>query len=289
MDLYQLRYFLETARELSFTRAADNLHVSPSAVSRSVGLLERSVGKSLFTRTKRTVVLTAAGESLKTRAESIFDQVESARAELAGAARAPETLRLGSREMITNYLLPGPLKTYREKVGATRFEIYELDPAAMAAAVKKDQLDLGFYYADLEDAALETSLLGRLRSHVYASRGYLKKNPRAQHPFIAPRAFGADPSLPRADGYPDRRSPRDIRYEADSLEAHRRFVLAGLCVGVLPDIVMDAERRRGKVVVLESPPIHRSIYCFRRKGRALPKAADAFIASVRAVVREFVE
>ena len=36
MDLYQLRYFLETARELNFSRAAENLHVTSSAVSRSI-------------------------------------------------------------------------------------------------------------------------------------------------------------------------------------------------------------------------------------------------------------
>ena len=55
MDLYQLKYFLEVARELSFTRAAAGLGVSPSAVSRSVALLERSVKKKLFARTKRHV------------------------------------------------------------------------------------------------------------------------------------------------------------------------------------------------------------------------------------------
>jgi DNA-binding transcriptional LysR family regulator len=292
MDLYQLRYFLEAARELSFTRAAENLHVSPSAVSRSMSLLELSVKKELFVRGKRRVTLSAAGDALKARAERIFDEIELAAAELAGEAQAPAALRLGSREMITNYLLPGPLAAFKTRWPDTRFAIVERDPGAMTAALKKDQLDLVFYYADVPDPALESVLLGKLRSHVYASKKYLKSAPRPRtlgellrHPFIAPPPFGAAPGFARPDGFPDQRYKRKILYEANSLEAHRRFVLSGLCVGVLPDVVMEDERRRGDVVALDGPAIHRDIYCFRRRNRVLPKAVDVFLAEVRAAIR----
>ena len=189
--------------------------------------------------------------------------------------------------MITHYLLPGPLASFKKRFGETRFEIYEMEPLAMASALKKDQIDLGFYYADIPDPALESRLLGRLRSHVYASKKYLRENPLPKkrngfpdHPFIAPGSFGADPSAPRPDGYPDHRHPRKILYEADALEAHRRFVLHGLCVGVLPDLVFRDEARRGEVVALKGPAIHRDIYCFRRRKRVLPKAVDSFLASI---------
>lgn len=273
MDLYQLRYFLEVARERSFTRAAENLHVSPSAVSRSVALLERSLGKSLFARTKRRVDLTSAGEALKTRAERVFDEVEAARLELAGEAAAPAVARLGSRELITNYLLPAALKRFREPFPTTRFEVYDLEPGAIADGLLKDKLDLGFYYSEIPHPDIESVALGRLRSRVYASKAYLRKSgPIASlarlltHPFVAPRAYGADPAAPRADGFPDRRHPRDIRYEAESLEAHRRFVLEGLCVGVLPELVMTG---RSDVAALPSPAIRRDVFCLKRKGRAL--------------------
>ena len=57
MDLYQLRYFLEAARHLSFTRAAKSAHVSVPAISRSVTLLERSLKRKLFVRGGRRVTL----------------------------------------------------------------------------------------------------------------------------------------------------------------------------------------------------------------------------------------
>lgn len=292
MDLYQLKYFLEVARELSFTRAAANLHVSPSAVSRSIALLESSVEKKLFTRTKRHVALNSSGESLKASALRIFDEVEKAELDLAGAEAAPVRLRVGSREMITNYLLPGPLEEFEARFGRTAFGIYELDSVAMAEAVKKDLLDFGFTYAESPDPALEFQRLGRLRSHVYASRKYLKTHPVIKslrdipaHPFIAPRPFGADASTASADGFPDQRCPRNIKYEAEYLETHRRFVLRGLCVGVLPDLVMEEERKRGEVVLLESPPIFRDIFWFRRRNRVFSSSVDVLLKSLRNQLR----
>ena len=293
MDLYQLRYFLEVARELSFTRAAENLHVTPSAVSRSIALLEASVRRKLFTRTKRHVALTANGSVLLARAQRIFDEVEQAKLDLAGKSKEPAMLRLGSREMITHYLLPGPLLEFKARFPSTRFGIHELEPEAMAAALKRDQLDIGFYYTPLTDPGLESRCLGRLRSHVYASKIYLKSVPRPKGlrgllglPFIAPRYFGADPASPSPDGFPDHRYPRNIQYEAEFLETHRRFVLSGLAVGVLPDLVMKAEQKRGEVVALDGPPIYREIHWFRRKNRVLPKAADVLLAAVRKTIRD---
>lgn len=287
MDLYQLRAFLEAARCLNFTRAAEALHVSPSAVSRSVALLERSVKTRLFARTRRRVALTTAGEALKARVERIFDEVEKAGAELAGESAAPAELRLASREMITNYLLPGPLAEFKRKYPSTRFGLYELGPSEMAAALKNDRLDLGFYYADVQDPALESRHLGRLRSHVYAAKGF-KGGEISSLPFVAPRSFGADPSVPRADGFPDHRVKRDVRYEAEFLETHRRFVVDGLCVGVLPDLVVAREARRGDVVALPGPSLHRDVYCFTRRGRSLPKATAFLIDSMRKAVADSV-
>ncbi len=277
MDLYQLKYFLEAARELNFTRAAENLGVTPSAVSRSVSLLERSVQKKLFARGKRRATLTVFGESLKERAERIFNEVDGAALDLAGDGRSPAALRIASREMITNYLLPAPLREYKAKFGATRFKVFELDAEALADALKKDQADFGFHYQELEDPAIESVLLGRLRSHVYAAKGL------AERAFVAPGS-SRPAAGPRADGYPDREHPREILYEAEFLETHRRFVLEGLCAGVLPDLVMAEELKRGKVVALKSPPIHREIWWFKRKGRSLPKAADFLVARVRAAI-----
>jgi len=289
MDLYQLRYFLEVARELNFTRAAENLHISPPAVSRSVSLLEKSLGRRLFTREGRKVELTAEGRLLKDRAEAIYDAIEGAKLALTGQAPQDVSfLKIGSREMITDYLLPQPLLTFRARHPKTRFAFYELDPAGMADALKKDQVDFGLYYADIQDPALESRHLGRLISHIYAAKKLFpgRRPPKSLRellkcPFIAPRYFRADPTLPSVDGFPDARLPRNIQYEAEFLETHHRFVLDGLAAAVLPDMVMKDAWRAGAVLRFAGPPLSREIYFFKRRGRALPAAADYLCGLIR--------
>jgi DNA-binding transcriptional LysR family regulator len=68
--------FLEVARELSFTRAAAKLGVSPSALSHSMRGLEERLGLRLLTRTTRSVTLTAAGERLLQSIGPRFDEID---------------------------------------------------------------------------------------------------------------------------------------------------------------------------------------------------------------------
>ncbi len=293
MDLYQLRYFLEVARELNFTRAAENLHLSPPAISRSVALLERSLGKTLFTRTKRRVELTADGETLKACAERVYDEIERVQLGLKERAdAAPPFLRAGSREMITNYLLPGPLLALRKTSPSTRWGFHELDARAMGDALKKDQLDFAFHYTDPQDPVLEAKRLGTLVSHVYAARSLFGKNrpPKTfaeltKAPFIAPRYFQADPAAPSVDGFPDHRHPREIVVEGEFLETHRRFVLEGIAAAVLPDIVIKDALKGGKVVRFDGPPISREIYFWKRRARTLPKLVDEFCGLIRREIK----
>lgn len=288
MDLYQLRYFLEVSRTLNFTRAAENLGLSTPAVSKSVALLERSVGRPLLTRTRRLVQLTQAGERLKAHAERIYDGIEAARLDLRGEAGSPAMLKIGSREMITNYLLGPSLLDFRRRHPDTRFGVYELGPREMAAALRKDQIDFGFYYSsEIPDPALEIRSLGKLSSHIYASPA-LWKGARAPRdfkevralPFIAPRYFGADPAEPSLDGFPDQEHPRRIQYEGEFLETHRRYALDGIAAAVLPDFVIKREWKQGLVARLPGPELGREIYFLKRRGRPLPASVSAFVEVV---------
>ncbi|MBI5630761.1 MAG: LysR family transcriptional regulator [Elusimicrobia bacterium] len=291
MDLYQLRYFLEVARELSFTRAARNLYVSPPAVSKSVALLEASLKRKLFTRSRRRVELTSEGELLKSKVEKIYDILEGVRLELTGEAReGPSRLKIGSREMITNYLLSPCLAAFRKKYPNTRFGLYELEPRQMAEALRKDLVDFAFYYhGDIADPALEIRKVGAVRSHVYAAKSLLPQGrpPRNLEellslPYIAPRYFQSDPTEPSIDGFPDHRALRNIQYEGEFLETHRRYVIDGLAAAVLPDFVIRREWKAGQVLRLEvGPRLGRDIYFIKRKTRPLPRAVEHFLGVLK--------
>lgn len=76
--LRHLRYFLAVAEELSFTRAAQRLHVAQPAVSAQIRDLERDVGVTLLRRTTRRVELTEAGQSLAADARRLLDGLDQA-------------------------------------------------------------------------------------------------------------------------------------------------------------------------------------------------------------------
>ena len=294
IDLYQLRTFLAAAREQNFARAARGLRVSPPAVSQSIALLERSAGRKLFHREGRRVLLTAEGVALKLRAEKIFDEVEAAERDLAGAAPPPAELRLVVREMITNHLLPPVLAELEQRRPGTRVGLHALDPRAMADALLKDRADFGYWYAPIADDGLSSVRLGRISSRIYASPSLLRRfgRPRTpaqtlRLPFVAPRPFEEDPSVPSADGFPDARLRRDVRYRAELFETHRVFALSGLCAAVLPDGAVKDESARGRLVALPGPSLSREVYFFKRKGRVLPAAAEEINGGLRLALKRW--
>ena len=78
IELRHLRAFVAVAEELSFSRAADRLHISQSALSRQVSSLEKLIGCDLLRRSTHRVELTLAGEALLERTHSLLEGVDEA-------------------------------------------------------------------------------------------------------------------------------------------------------------------------------------------------------------------
>ncbi|MEU6106485.1 LysR family transcriptional regulator [Streptomyces flaveolus] len=97
MELRQLRYFVAVVDEGGFGRAAERLHIVPSAVSQQISRLEREWDVLLFERTTRRVRLSAAGERMLPEARAVLAAAESA-ARVAAAVRTGDEglLRLGT-------------------------------------------------------------------------------------------------------------------------------------------------------------------------------------------------
>jgi DNA-binding transcriptional LysR family regulator len=83
MELRQLEYFVAVAGELNFSRAAQRIHVVQSALSASVGRLEKELGVELFDRSKRQIVLTAPGEVFLQHAREVIHTAQRARSSVA--------------------------------------------------------------------------------------------------------------------------------------------------------------------------------------------------------------
>lgn len=89
MELWQLRTFRVVAETLSFTRAAERLNLTQSAISHQIKALEGELGEPLFIRAKRGVKLTQAGKVALEFAERILDDAQTMQEQISGRAHSP--------------------------------------------------------------------------------------------------------------------------------------------------------------------------------------------------------
>ena len=143
-DTHQLKTFLAVAENLSFTRAAESLFLTQSAVSHQIADLERSLGVGLFVRHGRTIELTAAGRVLTERARRIFAEMRDAQAAVVAAARPDQgRLRIGASATACQYLVPDSIREFRECFPNYSLAITPGDTPLVAERVLDGSIDLG--------------------------------------------------------------------------------------------------------------------------------------------------
>lgn len=143
MNTTQLRAFLAVAQTASFSRAAEELHLTQPAVSKRVAQLEDELDVRLIDRIGRQVSLTEAGRALLPRAQRILAEMEDSRRaiqNLAGEVAGP--LRLGTSHHIGQHHLPAVLRRYSTHHPAVELDLHFLDSETACAAVSQGNLEL---------------------------------------------------------------------------------------------------------------------------------------------------
>ncbi|MCX7512410.1 LysR substrate-binding domain-containing protein [Frateuria hangzhouensis] len=145
-DFRQLRYFVAVAEELSFTRAAQRLHISQPPLSQQIQALEQDLGARLFDRDKRNVALTEPGRILLEQARQILAKAEETRGHVSDAAAGfSGVLRLAYTISVTFHrALPQTLLRFRQYAPKVRMQLHEMYSEPQFAALRADQIDVGF-------------------------------------------------------------------------------------------------------------------------------------------------
>ncbi len=249
MDYRQLRYFIAVAEELSFSRAARRLNISQPPLSIQIKSIETELGTALFSRNRRKVELTPAGELLLENARRAVKQLEhttdvvrrAGRGE-AGTIRLAFTGSVPMREPFAQLL-----RVFRSRYPDVRIELQHMATGRQFTALADDQIDFGILRppsALQQDRNIELIPLWHDRLRLFLPAGHALANshsPIAMAELVDQSFVGVEPlvncgmhehlmTLCGSAGF----TPR-IAQEARELITVLGLVSAGIGVAVLPE------------------------------------------------------
>lgn len=147
MDMKQLRYFVMVAEELSFSRAAERLHISQPPLSLHIKQLEEELGVMLLSRTRREVKLTDAGAVFLRESRLLLGQMQTAVSATVRAAHSDAgVLRLGVATSALFHVLPKLLSLVRDAFPGVEISISDMQSQDQVSAVSHGMLDIGLVH-----------------------------------------------------------------------------------------------------------------------------------------------
>ncbi|MCU6501067.1 LysR family transcriptional regulator [Rugamonas sp. A1-17] len=265
MNLSDLRVFVSAARRPSLGAAALELHLTPSAVSKALKRLEDSLGKPLFDRSAKQLVLNDSGQLLLARAQTLLALADQAKADLMGERAAVDCRVAGPAILLWRHgrMLSQALRAYPE--ASLRMQAMFEDEAL--AALLRGDINAAIVTGDVIEGRGEhwsdewqVTPLGSVTLHLVAGRQHplvaslppapLLEADTAQvlaHDFACPSRslFCGVQRGARSDGWRDDQLPRKIRYWTDDLQLLLALVKSGEALAYLPDFALaDPELRR---------------------------------------------
>jgi DNA-binding transcriptional LysR family regulator len=251
IELRHLRYFITVAEELHFGRAAQRLHMAQPPLSQQIRQLEIQLGFQLFHRTKRSVVLTEAGQVFLVESQKILRQLEDAIRIGQQASRGEMgQLAIAFVSSAAYNILPPILRAFRMAVPQVLLELHELTTDQQLQWLREGQIDIGFVRPPLEEedfacmTVFQESLVVALpESHALGDQPQVMLSHLAREPFIlfprllAPGLYDQIISLCQQVGF----SPNVVQ-EAIQMQTIISLVAAEIGVALVPTSLQNLQR-----------------------------------------------
>jgi DNA-binding transcriptional LysR family regulator len=261
IDIHHLRAFLAVADTLQFRAAAERLHLTQPALSRIIKALEDEVGARLFTRTTRSVEMTAAGRAFAIQARLSLRHLDRA-VELARRAQAGQSgnLRVAYMDFAINGALPEIVRGFNRQHADVRVDLVHMPSTAQQSALHDRTIDFGFMIGPFAGEGIETQVFSNERMMALLPA----KHPLASRTTLALRDLAGE---------------RFVLGPRDSWEAfHHHFYAMCLRAGFAPSVTQEASTSDG-IFGLVAANIGVSVYpeCvknIRRDGLKVTPLAD---------------
>jgi len=178
MEMHQLEYLIAIAEEGSFTKAAERLLIAQPSLSQQIKKLEQEVGRPLFDRLPRGVVLTEAGFRLVEHARRAMSEMNDGKRKVAEIGdQVAGSLAVGAIPTIAPFLLPAAVSAFLRRWPGVAFTVIEDVTAKLLDGLERGELDLAIMSSaehlptiHLETVATEPLLLVVAKGHRLARR-----------------------------------------------------------------------------------------------------------------------
>lgn len=297
MDLPQLEMFLAVAEEKSFTRAGERLHVSQSAVSRQVGLLERELGGRLFHREGRRVSLTHAGELLAQAASGLTRQVRDTVEQISAVHGLRKgRLRIAGGMSVCMYILPRVLKRYHRLHPDVDIRVTTGTSQAILPGLRSHEVDLALLTLPVLDRDLEVVPVLREEMVVVTA----PRHPLAGRRTVAARELSRYPLILYEQGSRTREAiekyleeegaPFDVVMETENAEIIKAMVGSGIGITVLSHATVAADVRHGRLAFarLSGRRVFRETGWVYRRSDYVPRAVTEMLRVFQEMRHDFV-
>lgn len=294
MDFRQLRYLLVIADLGSFTKAAEQIPLAQSALSRHIRLLEEELGVKLLIRTGRGVTLTEQGEYLRDRARSVLEQMEDTTRNLAAWYENPAGLvRIGMPPTMTLGLAAPYLSELRKRHENITVRMTEGLSATLIEWLHADRLDLAIVFEQTRNSKLATEIIGSEEFCLVVPAGHDSPDPVslddiAAMPLIAPFIRkGIRNRMEEAFKAAD--VEMQITYEIDALPAMKELVRRGAGVAILArsSVARDVEKGDVETRTIDSPLMTFGAHLMYSKSAEHSRAARAAADVIRDTAAQF--
>jgi DNA-binding transcriptional LysR family regulator len=282
--LRQLKVFEAVARHLSFSRAAEELHLTQPAVSIQVKQLEGHVGLPLFEQLGKKIFLTLAGQEMLRHSRAIIQQFREAEEALA----ALKGIRGGRLNIAVisagDYFFPRLLAEFCRRHEGVKVELSVNNREEVLRQIAENTTDLAIMLRppDTDDMVMvpfapQPQVIVAAPGHPLASRRRIPLKLLASEPFIV-RERGSDTRHSMEEVFAEHRFKPRITMEIRSFETIKQAVMAGMGVSFLSTYTIGLELQLGRLTTLdvEGFPVIRNWHVVHHKAKRLPPVALSF-------------
>jgi len=282
--LRQLKVFEAMARNLSFSRAAEELHLTQPAVSIQVKKLEEHAGLPLFEQLGKKIHLTPAGEEMLHSSRLIiqqFKEVEQAMTQFKGVSGGKLNVAVISAG---DYFVPRLLVEFARRHKGVTLNLSVHNREALLGQLADNLTDLAIMVRPpldmdtvAEPFAPHPYVIVATPDHPLAARQHIPVSRLAREPFVV-REKGSDTRNSMEEGFGGHLADLNIAMEIKSTETIKQAVIAGMGVSFLSAYTISLELQAGSLTVLDVQgfPLMLHWYVVHRKNKRLPPVAQAF-------------